>query len=330
MSSTIVVPLSGPRTDLSRLSERAIPFARSLAHRSKSSVLLMSVVDVPAELAAFYSVSTTDSDSEAGPLAERKRYLQQLAESFNGVPVQTLVPSGDPAEEVISVAEQLTDPVIVLASHAHIGAGRSILGSVAFSIIHGVRCPVLVVPTPATDFHVPVLPDRGTILVPLDGSSYSETALNRPLRLLGKPDFALHLLFVVVPATDAEGMPIEAFVGPKEEWATHYLQGVADRLNSQGHLVTWSVKIGEAAEQILAVADEIDADLISMATHGRHGVGRMLFGSVTERLAHEAGVPILLIHPEFKASREAPDDGAEEDHERRTAGAGERVAPTPC
>lgn len=330
MSSTIVVPLSGPRTDRSRLSERAIPFARSLARRSKSSVLLVSVVDVPAELAELYSVSTTDSDPESGPLAERKHYLQQLAESFDGSPVQTIVPSGDPAEEVISVAEQQADPVIVLASHAHIGPGRSILGSVAFSIIHGVRCPVLVVPTPVSDFHVPVLPDRGTILVPLDGSFYSETALNRPLRLLGKPDFALHLLFVVVPATDADGMPIEAFVGPKEEWATHYLQGVADRLSTQGHLVTWSVKIGEAAEQILAVADEIDADLISMATHGRHGVGRMLFGSVTERLAHEAGVPILLIHPEFKASKETHDNGVEEDRERRTARVGEHATSSPC
>lgn len=298
MSSTIVVPLSGPRTDRSHLSERAVPYAKSLARRTHSAVVLTSVVDVPAELSAYYSLSGTDRTNGTGPVAERRHYLQQIATSFDDLPVHMEVRLGDPADEVITLAEHLPNPIVVLASHARIGAGRAILGSVAFSIVHGVRCPILIVPVSGGDSQVPMLPERGTVLVPLDGSFLSEAALDRPLHVLGKPDFALHLLYVVVPATDVAGVPIEAFVGPKEEWATHYLQSVAERLTKQGHLVTWSVKVGEVAEQILTVAAEIEADVVAMATHGRHGVGRMLFGSVTERIAHEATVPLLLIHPD--------------------------------
>ncbi len=300
MSTTIVVPLSGPRIGGSRLSERAVPYAKSLARRTNSSVVLVSVVDMPLELSAYYSLPVADQAMEHGPIAERKRYLQDLALEFDDLPIETVVRFGDPSDEVVAEVEQRENPIIVLASHAYAGAERAILGSVAFSIIHGVRCPILIVPTPSNEFDMSTLPERGTILVPLDGSFLAESALSQPLQLLGKPDFSLHLLYVVVPATDFDGVPIEAFVGPKEEWATHYLQSVADQLTARGYLVTWSVKIGDVPEEILTVSDEIDADLIGMATHGRHGVGRMLFGSVAERLAHEVNVPLLLIHPEPK------------------------------
>ena len=61
MSSTIVVPLSGPRTDRTRLSERAIPYAKSLARRTRSSVVLVSVVDVPLEFATYYAMPGGDA-----------------------------------------------------------------------------------------------------------------------------------------------------------------------------------------------------------------------------------------------------------------------------
>ncbi len=313
MSTTIVVPLSGPRGGRAHLSERALPYATSLARRTRSSVVLVSVVDVPLELATYYSIPPADPETDNGPVAERKRYLRQLADSFDDLPVQTVVRLGEPADEVVALTESLPNPVVVLASHGRVGAGRAILGSTAFSIVHGVRCPVFIIPTPPSEYQIPVMPERGTALVPLDGSFHSETALNRPLQVLGKPEFALHLLYVVVPTTDITGVPIDAFTAPKEEWGSHYLEGVAERLTRQGHLVTWSVRIGEVPEQILSVADEIAADVIAMATHGRSGIGRLLFGSVTERIAHEANVPLLLIHPEGEVTTGEDDEALEDE-----------------
>ncbi len=298
MKSTIVVPLSGSPSDRSRLSERAIPYARSLARRTKSSVILISVVDLPPELAAYYSLPAMDHERESGPIAERQQYLLRLAEKFEGIPVRTEVRIGDPAEQVINLVEEQTNPMLVLASHARSGAGRAILGSVAFSIVHRVHCPVLILPTSSRETPISVMPERGTILIPLDGSFSSENVLRRPLQVLGEPDYALHLLFVVTPVTDVEGTPIAAFIGPKEEWASDYLQTVAERLAKEGYLVTWSVKLGEVPDEITEVAREIDADVIAMTTHGRRGIGRVLFGSVTERIAHESNLPLLLIHPD--------------------------------
>ena len=230
--------------------------------------------------------------TEKGPVAERKRYLRQLAGSFDDLPVKTMVRLGEPADEVISLMEQLPNPVIVLASHGRVGAGRAILGSIAFSIVHGVQCPVLIVPTPPSEYHIPVMPERGTALVPLDGSFFSETALTRPLRVLGKPEFALHLLYVVVPATDVTGIPIDAFIGPKEEWATHYLESVAERLTRQGSSgdMVGSHWGSSGADPVGRRGDRRRSGCDGDA--GRHGIGRMLFGSVTERIAHEANVPL--------------------------------------
>ncbi len=317
MKNTIVVPLSGSPGDRSRLSERAIPYARSLARRTKSSVILISVVDLPPELAAYYSLPAADHERESGPLAERQQYLLRLAEKFEGIPVRTEVRIGDPAEGVIDLVEEQDNPMLVLASHARSGAGRAILGSVAFSIVHRVLCPVLILPTSNRESPIPIMPERGTILIPLDGSFSSESVLRRPLKVLGDPDYALHLLFVVTPVTDVEGTPIEAFIGPKEEWASDYLQTVAERLAKEGFLVTWSVKLGEVPDEITDVAREIDADVIAMTTHGRRGIGRMLFGSVTERIAHESNLPLLLIHPDTTVAQTYVEDGATAESKRR-------------
>jgi len=298
MKSTIIVPLSGSPYDRSRLSERAIPYARSLARRTRSSIVLSSVIDLPDELAAYYALPAVDHERDSGPVSERQAYLRQMAERFEGLSVRTEVRTGDPAEQIVDLVEHETNPMLVLASHARSGLGRAILGSVAFSIVHRVNCPVLILPTSSRDLPIPIMPERGTILIPLDGSFSSESVLRRPLQVLGDPDYALHLLFVVTPVTDVEGTPIEGFNGPKEEWASDYLRSIAERLAREGYLVTWSVKIGDVPDEIMDVAREIDADVIAMATHGRHGIGRMLFGSVTERIAHESNLPLLLIHPD--------------------------------
>src|SRR5205807_1955958 len=70
---------------------------------------------------------------------------------------------------------------------------------------------------------------------------------------------------------------------------------VAAALRAQGISVTWSVRRGRATEEILAAACESDVDLIAMATHGRTGLGRLLFGSVAEAVLRQAPVPVFMI-----------------------------------
>jgi nucleotide-binding universal stress UspA family protein len=54
---------------------------------------------------------------------------------------------------------------------------------------------------------------------------------------------------------------------------------------------------GLTHEAICAVAKEVGADLLVMATHGRKGIGHVVLGSVTERVLREAPCPVLVVKP---------------------------------
>ena len=61
-------------------------------------------------------------------------------------------------------------------------------------------------------------------------------------------------------------------------------------------MVNTKVEVGDAAEEIVKAADEIGANLIAMSTHGRAGISRWAFGSVTDKvLRHGKSVPILMV-----------------------------------
>ncbi len=55
------------------------------------------------------------------------------------------------------------------------------------------------------------------------------------------------------------------------------------------------VKEGDAADMILETAEEINAELIIMASHGRKGLGKILAGSVTETVLHQTKIPLFII-----------------------------------
>jgi len=70
---------------------------------------------------------------------------------------------------------------------------------------------------------------------------------------------------------------------------------VAARLLADGFHVATTVRTGEAAPEIVAGARECQADLIGMMTHGRTGLGRLVFGSVAEAVLRHAAVPVFVV-----------------------------------
>ncbi len=83
--------------------------------------------------------------------------------------------------------------------------------------------------------------------------------------------------------------------GKMWQQAWRYLERIARRLDKKGIRVQLSVRLGDPAEQITGLADEGNADLILMASHGRSGVSRWAHGSVAERVFRAAGIPVLMI-----------------------------------
>jgi nucleotide-binding universal stress UspA family protein len=137
------------------------------------------------------------------------------------------------------------------------------------------------------------------VLVALDGSPSAEAVLRFLLEIAGPLDMPVVLLRVLepVPPSVIEGtrhMVLEDVAGRRRD-AEEYLAPIAAALRAKGIDVSWQVRRGRPAEEIIAAARDGHADLIAMATHGRTGLGRLLFGSVAEDVLRHAPVPVFMI-----------------------------------
>ena len=145
------------------------------------------------------------------------------------------------------------------------------------------------------------------ILVPLDGSKVGEAALPHIENLVSKikPEVKVEvtLLQVVSSLTHyvvagEASVPVPYTDKEMEELkkrARDYLEKAGEKLKGKGAIVKTKVITGNAAEQIIKTADEVSADLVAMSTHGRSGISRWAFGSVTDKVLQAGVVPILTI-----------------------------------
>ena len=134
-----------------------------------------------------------------------------------------------------------------------------------------------------------------TILIPLDGSEMAEAAITEA-RQLARPD---NSKLVLVRAASALALPgndaIDARLYALQD-AEAYLDAVKRRLEAEGvRGVETHVWYGSAAAAIVEAAALYKADLIVMTTHGRSGLGRLVFGSVAESVLRGTTAPILLV-----------------------------------
>jgi nucleotide-binding universal stress UspA family protein len=209
--------------------------------------------------------------------------------------------------------------LIVMCSHGESGLKRWVFGSLAQEAVRYSPVPVLVlnehglIPS-ASDIDHPL-----HVLVALDGSPLSETAIVPTIYLiaaLAAPgQGALHLMQVVITPLTYGKFRSHATVdhyllGQRQLEAETYLGTLVDRLR-QGVLarfnlaITWSVTIAsDAAEAIIQLAEQPEEpenegkyDLVAMATHGRGGLRRLLMGSVTEKVLGRTQYPLFIVRP---------------------------------
>lgn len=146
------------------------------------------------------------------------------------------------------------------------------------------------------------------ILVPLDGSKVGEAALAYVEDLLSKlsPEVKAEvILFQVLSAKSvaiaSEGEAVEIPYTEEQLKETsktviNYLNKTGESLRSKGAKVTAKVAFGDASEEIIKASEEINANLIAMSTHGRTGISRWAFGSITDRvLRHGGRIPVAVV-----------------------------------
>jgi nucleotide-binding universal stress UspA family protein len=136
-------------------------------------------------------------------------------------------------------------------------------------------------------------------LVPLDGSPLAESVIPFLMRIAGLLDMSVTLLTVLEPIPTIVGDGTQPVivddVQTRTRDAEEYLAPIAAMLRARGVKTSWVVRRGRAPKEILAAARDADADLIAMSTHGRSGLGRLLFGSVAEQVLRHADVPVFMM-----------------------------------
>jgi len=141
------------------------------------------------------------------------------------------------------------------------------------------------------------------ILVPLDGSELAECALDHVKAIaIGCQVPEVVLLRVIEP------IPSQAYVEAPEDIireaekrnrteAEDYLSKLADDLKKGGVAAQAVVVLGREADEILDYVNKNQVELIIMSTHGRSGISRWVWGSVTDRVIRHSRVPVLTVSP---------------------------------
>ena len=142
-----------------------------------------------------------------------------------------------------------------------------------------------------------------TILVPTDFSDFSQEALRYALRFAEIYGASLHLVHVVASTfslDDAQAIQIEKLQDLSKR--------LADMLPDEEHKLEIHRQVleGSVSSEIVGYADEHDADLIVMGTHGRTGVTHLLLGSVAEKVIRNATCPELVVRPRLEKVSELP------------------------
>jgi len=295
MLSPILVPLDG-----SPFAERALPLAERLAAAHGAVLHLVTAVgashgdDLRRREALDYLTRT----AERAAAASGGRVTTALADD-----------AGSAADAIAAEAARVAARLVVLTTHGRGGFSRLWLGSVATALLGTATMPLLLVRAEEQDPpHAHVEPRH--VLVPVDGSAASAAALEAALAL-GAPFGVRCTLLNVVRTGDSllpydqtfwtpgEQAAVEAQRAAAEVRVREAVEGLRARDVTAEGLV---VLAPDPARVILHLAAEQGADLVAMSAHARTGAaGRLLVGSVTDKVLRAVTVPVLVVRPDGQA-----------------------------
>lgn len=318
LGHSILVPLDG-----SPFGRRALPLACEIVRRTEGSLHLVSV-QVPWPLT---ETTPTPSgimiDAEKTIADDLRRHLDETAESLTdqGFEVTVGLRVGVVDQEILDACEAAGCDLIAMSTHGRGGFERIWLGSVADRVARHAPVPVLLVPGGEADDErgrqsnaetepaaAPPEDDATirTLIIPLDGSPFSEQAL-QPATALGDLFGADYVLFRAVRPRVTVGSPYVAHAVHVEQelleiergTAKHDMDQVADGFEEAGFTAT--VAVAEQAEPVdglLRLANAEPGTVIAMTTHGRGGLRRAVLGSTADKVLRGSRRPVLLIRPE--------------------------------
>ncbi|MDS0221375.1 universal stress protein [Haloarcula sp. S1AR25-5A] len=280
MFDTILVPI-----DDSPGSQRAFEAAVTLAKQYGSAVHVLAVVD---EHGPRDDEWDRDGDSPAAAFID----AHSGAVDADGIDVTPAVREGVVHDEILDYADETGVNLVVMGTHGRTGVRRYLLGSVTEKVVRLSDVPVLSVKADAESGAVAF----EDILLPTDGSSGAEAAIEPTAALASETDATVHVLSAVDTRSLGIDVGSTVIIDELESVAEDAVATASERLHEEGvGAVKTAVAHGIPYQVILKAIDDNDVDLVVIGTHGRTGIDRYLLGSVTEKLVRTAPVPVLTV-----------------------------------
>ncbi|MCC5860126.1 MAG: universal stress protein [Ectothiorhodospiraceae bacterium] len=312
--TTIIAPVdgSGPAISAAR---HAGYLARLLGARLQ---LLYVMPAGPAELMDVPANRRREADAD---LAEKRHHADEALEAArkaldisvqqqaSELVIEDVAHHGDPATVIVDQAKQIPESMVVMGARGLGGLKKFFLGSVSEETLHRAPCPVTVV---HENDHPANQPGLSLILLPVDGSEYSDAAARLVGELARRSGAAVHLLFAY-PRHPAEiggvggamgdfgalsESMVDSFIEAGRQEARRVFDQGRERLGEiPGGVMEYQLASGDPAAAIVAHAEQ--QDVPAGIVMGRRGMGpwqERLLGSVSSTVVARSPCPVTVIH----------------------------------
>ena len=271
-------------TDFSEQATNAFEVAVAIARKTGAAIKLLHLVEVPHSFNFSATGDVLQSDTTQvytmQLLQQTKIQLHQLLETIDheGVEVVQEVEVDSIIGNIKRTVKEDKIDLLVMGSKGASGMEEFLIGSNTEKVVRAADCPVLTIKQRIPDFKV------HEVVLASDFKRELGPVMAKFKHFQALFGARLHLVYVNTPGAFGSSNDLR-----------HKLQEAADNYGFQNYTINVYNDVVEE-DGILHFAQDIQADLIMMATHGRTGLAHLLSGSVAEDLVNHTNIPVLTIH----------------------------------
>jgi nucleotide-binding universal stress UspA family protein len=280
---TILVP-----TDFSKEADNALEVAASIARNTDAKIILLHIVE------GIYEDSYTASGTIIPEDGMDKVFIMKMIEkagncmkkkiagmALDGIHVKPVVKVGSVFKNISEIIAEHKVDLIVMGTQGATSVSEMFTGSNTEKVVRLAKCLVLSVKDKAERYQIK------NLVFATDFQDDSATFIERIKELQNLFNFNLHVVYVNTP------MNFQADEETKEEMRDYALK--YQLRNYTLHIINSY----REEDGIILLAEEIDADVIALSTHGRKGLTNFFVGSISQDLVNYAHRPILTYNVKY-------------------------------
>lgn len=292
-------------SDGSKESYQALEYTVFLAKKLGSEILGIYISEMHITSMFFYP----DYGNLLYDLMEKK--IKENKEKFNsiskelrtkGIKFEGKIIKGEADKDIVQTAVSESADIIVLGKRGFGLIGRMLIGSTTLKVLGNSKIPVLA----AKQRDEKKEPEIKNILVPIDISEKSESALNYAIDLAVQLNSGITALYVFCIDSHVYDIPpnlVDELINHSSDELSGRVEKIKQKWSAGNKDVSklqFSTQVLHGASPAITIsryAERKRFDLIIINTHGRKGIKKFLLGSVTEKVVQESPCPVLVLRP---------------------------------